>query len=117
MTWVPLFSVSSQDFDDDLALLKKLFQLFETKSKFSNGYKFSSEAQFAMGWWFYDIYVKVGFIKRLVEVEHLSNNRVKDEKEILKIIQDEFKYNNSKARVKFHGQKPFMARYWSWLMK
>lgn len=114
---MPLFSVSSQDFEADIELLKKIFQLFEEKSRVSNGYKFSGEAKFAMGWWFYDIYVKKGFIKKLVETEHISNKKAKDERAILKIIQDELKRNSSKARVKFHGKKPFMAKYWAWLMK
>ncbi len=117
MTWMPIFSISSQDFDKDLKILKSIFNEFEAKCKVDNGYKFSSEAEFAMGWWFYDVYVRVEFIKKLVEIAHMSNNSVKDERDIMKIIQKNFKQNKSVARVKIHGEKPFMSGYWSWLMK
>ena len=84
---MPIFSISSQDFDKDLKILKSIFNEFEAKCKVDNGYKFSSEAEFAMGWWFYDVYVRVEFIKKLVEIAHMSNNSVKDERDIMKIIQ------------------------------
>ena len=117
MTWISIFSVSSQDFDNNLKILKSIFNEFEAKCKVENGYKFSIEAEFAMGWWFYDVFVRVEFIKKLVEIAHLSNSSVKDERDIMKIIQKNFKQNNSVARVKIHGDKPFMSGYWSWLMK
>jgi|TARA_B100001540_G_C15656969_1_gene573746 hypothetical protein len=117
MTWIPIFSISSQDFDTDLKLLKSIFNEFEAKCKVEHGYKFSPEAEFAMGWWFYDVYVRAEFIKKLVETAHLSNSSIKDERGIMKIIQKNFKQNSSVARVKIHGDKPFMAGYWSWLLK
>ena len=40
-----------------------------------------------MGWWFYDVFVRVEFIKKLVEVARLANSSVKDERDIMKIIQ------------------------------
>lgn len=117
MTWIPLFEISSRNFDEDIAILKKIFHAFEKKIHYTNGFKFSSEAQFAMGWWFYSIYVKAGFIKKLVEIEHMNNPKALDEKAILQLILIRLKHENSNARVKFHGDKPFFARYWSWLMK
>lgn len=56
--FVPLLSISSQEPDYDLATLKEIFNSFEKKVKTIHGYKFSSEAQSVMGWWFYDIYAK-----------------------------------------------------------
>ena len=117
MTWVPIFEVSSKDFEGDIDLLKKIFGVFEKQIHFKDGYRFSPEAQFAMGWWFYTIYVKIGFVKELVNFEHNLNSKVKDEKGILEMVKKQLKSNKSSARVKFHGEKPFFGRYWSWLMK
>ena len=117
MTWIPLFEISSRDFDDDIGLLKTIFTSFENKIHYDDGFKFSEEAQFAMGWWFYSIYVKTGFIKKLVEFEHMANPKILDEHDILESVSEKLKDKKSKARVKFHGDKPFFARYWSWLMK
>ena len=117
MTWIPLFEIASKDFDDDIRHLKKIFHSFETKIHQQDGYKFSDEAQLAMGWWFYNIYVKAGFIKKLVEFEHMKNPKIQDENGILRMVNEHLQHNNSKARVKFHEDKPFFARYWSWLMK
>lgn len=117
MSWIPIFSISSLNFEEDLEILKKIFNGSEKKMQSQKGYKFSDEAQFAMGWWFYDVYLQEEFIKKIVEVKHMENNKIKDERGILELIQKEFKKNKSKARIKFHGKKPFLARYWSWLMK
>ena len=70
-----------------------------------------------MGWWFYTIYVKVGFIKQIVEFEHAKNPKIRDENGILSLVSKEIKKTGSHAQVTFHGDKPIFARYWSWLMK
>ena len=70
-----------------------------------------------MGWWFYTIYVKIGFIRGIVEHEHASDPGVRDERGILCMVQREMRRQKSKARVKFHADKPFFARYWAWLMR
>ena len=41
---------------------------------------FECKFEFAMGWWFYTIYVKIGFIKKLVEYNHTRDPKIKDEK-------------------------------------
>ena len=117
MTWIPLFEIASQHFDEDISLLKKIFNSFEKRIHYDHGFKFSAEAQFAMGWWFYTIYVKAGFIKKLVEFEHMANPKILDENGVLRIVNEKLKEKKSKARVKFHGDKPIFARYWAWLMK
>lgn len=117
MTWVPLFEISSKDFEEDINLLKKIFGDFEKQIHFQDGYQFSSEAQFGMGWWFYTIYVKIGFIKGLVSYHHGMNSKIKDERGILELVERQLKSDKSSARIKFHGQKPVLSRYWSWLMR
>lgn len=117
MTWLPIFEISSKDFEEDVSALKKIFGGFERQIHFKDGYKFSPEAQFAMGWWFYTVYVKIGFVKELVTYHHSLDSKVKDEHAILKMVQEQLKQQRSTMRVKFHGKKPIFARYWSWLMK
>ena len=70
-----------------------------------------------MGWWFYTIYVKIGFIKELVEYNHIRDPKIKDEKAILKIVQNYLKMQKSKARVKFDRDKPTFGGYWHWLLR
>jgi hypothetical protein len=106
VTWIPIFEVASKNFDEDLKSLNH-----------KDGYRFSSEAQFAMGWWFYTIYVKIGFVKELVEHNHGIDKKVKDERAILKIVQNYLKIQKSTAKIKFHGKKPIFTSYWSWLMR
>jgi len=117
MTWFPLYSISSQKFEEDLAILKKIFGAFDKKTHSLHGYKFSKEAKFVMGWWFYDIYVQKSFIQKLVEIEHIRNNKIKDERGIMKIIQNTLKARKSKARIKFHGEKPLYFGYWPWILR
>ena len=65
MTWAPIFYVSSQDFEGDIKSLKTVFSQFEKQIHQKDGYRFSPDAEFAMGWYFYTIYVKIGFIKKI----------------------------------------------------
>ncbi len=117
MTWVSLFYVSSQDFDGDVKSLKTVFSMFEKQIHQKNGFRFSPKAEFAMGWYFYTIYVKIGFIKKLVEHNHTHDPKVKNEKVILKIVQDYLKMKKSKARIKFDGDKPTLGGYYHWLLR
>ena len=117
MTWVPLFYVSSQDFDGDVKSLKTVFSQFEKQIHQNDGYRFSPEAEFAMGWCFYTIYVKIGFIKKLVEYNHIRDPKVKDEKAILKIVQNYLKMQKSKARIKFDRDKPTLGGYYHLLLR
>lgn len=117
MTWIPLFKISSKDFDKDLAVLKKIMNSFELKVHIKNGYKFSTEAQFAMGWWFYDIFVKAEFIKKLVQHEHNYNPKIKDEGDIMNIIQKQLKQNGTNTKIKNISDPSLFQRYWTWLLK
>jgi hypothetical protein len=117
MTWTSLFYVSSQDFDGDIKSLKTVFSQFEKQIHQKDGYRFSPDAEFAMGWYFYTIYVKIGFIKKLVEYNHTRDPKVKDEKAILKIVQNYLKVQKSKARVKFDRDKPTFGEYHHWLLR
>jgi len=60
---------------------------------------------------------KIGFIKELVEYNHTRDPKIKDEKAILKIVQNYLKMQKSKARVKFDRDKPTLGGYWHWLLR
>ena len=90
---------------------------FEVQVHVKNGYKFSSEAQFAMGWWFYEIFVKVEFIKKLVQFEHNYNSKIKDERDIMNVIQKQLKQNGSNAEIKYISDTSLFQKYWTWLLK
>lgn len=116
MTWVPIFEVASKHFEEDIRALREIFGGLEGQARFREGYKFSPEAQHAMGWWFYTVYVKIGFIRKLVAYRHSVDPAANDERAVLRLVREQLKSQKSTARVKFHGQKPILARYWSWLM-
>ena len=117
MTWVPIFKIASKDFDNDLYVLKKIMDSFEKKIHLKNGFKFSSEAQFAMGWWFYEIFVKIEFIKKLVQMEHNYNPKIRDEKDIMNIIQKQLKQNGVQVKIKLVSDPSLFQRYWTWLLR
>ena len=117
MTWASLFYVSSQDFDGDIKSLKTVFSQFEKQIHQKDGYRFSPDAEFAMGWYFYTIYVKIGFIKKLVEYNHTRDPKIKDEKAILKIVQNYLKTKKSKARIKFDRDKPTLGGFFLLLLR
>ncbi len=117
MTWIPIFKVASIDFDSDLNILKKIMDSYEQKIHFDNGYKFSPDAQLAMGWWFYEVFVKIEFFKKLVQIEHDCNQKIQNERDILKIIQKQFKASGSKAKITINSKPSVFKRYWVWLLR
>lgn len=117
MAWLPIFEIASRHFEEDVSRLRKVFEGFEKQIRFKEGYRLSPEAQYAMGWWFYTVYVKAGFIKELVAYYHSLDPGAKDERAILRLVRGQLKSQKSTARVKFHGKKPVFAGYWSWLMR
>ena len=90
---------------------------FEIKVHIKNGYKFSSDAKLAMGWWFYEIFVKIEFFKKLVKMEHQINPKIKDERDVVELIQNQVKKSGSKARVKLVSKPSIFTKYWTWLLK
>jgi len=70
-----------------------------------------------MGWWFYEILVKIEFFKNLVQMEHYSNPKIKDERDIMDLIQIQLKKSGSKAKLKIHTKNSIFQKYWAWLLK
>ncbi len=116
MTWVPLFEIASKDFEADLALVKEAMGALERRAGHPGGYKLDAEAEFAMGWWFYTVHAKIGFVRDLVERMHGADPGARDEGAALRELQERLGEGGSGARARMHAEKPPFRRYWSWLM-
>lgn len=119
---IPFLSIASREFEKDLNVLKLVMNQFEKRSHSENAYRFSERAQMAAGWWFYDVYVTPDFLQRIFEIFLPSEEFMSRDKKSATIkIVDEFQLqmtkNGSEARVKMHGDIPFAAPWWSWLMR
>ena len=112
----PTFVVASQDFERDLSILKDVLNQFEMKTNYKDSFKFSEKSQKAAGWWFYEIYCKPDFMEKVTHVES-TDKKIDSERKILEVIQLKLKQNDSSARIKLYKDKPFLVRWWTWLMK
>lgn len=112
----PTFVVASLNFERDLTILKDVLNKLEMKTNYKDSYKFAEKGQKAAGWWFYEIYCKSDFIEKAIELEY-ADNKIESERKMLEIIQDKLKQNNSNARIRLYKDKPFLSRWWIWLMR
>ena len=76
----------------------------------------------AAGWWFYDVYVTPDFLQRIFEIllpreEFTSRDKKSATIKIIEMFQSQMAKYGSEARVKMHGDIPFAAPWWSWLMR
>ena len=115
MTKQPLFSAMTTDFDADIKNFKEILNELELKTHTKNGYKFSTDAKMAAGWWFFEIYMEQEFARNIIESDMINKKKGRDR--ILKDIEEQLKKRKSKARLRFFDDYPLMRRYWSWLMK
>ncbi len=119
---IPFLSIASLEFDKDLNALKVIMSQLEKRTHSENAYRFSERAQMAAGWWIYDVFVIPKFLQRifqtLIPQEELSSRDKKSATiKIVDMFQLQMKKNGSEARVKMHGDIPFAAPWWSWLMR
>lgn len=112
----PTFVVASQNFEQDVAILKNILNQLEMKTKYKDSYKFAEKGQKAAGWWFYEIYCKSDFMDKVVELESV-NKKIQSDRRVSEIIQEKLKQNNSTARIRLYKDKPFLSRWWIWLMR
>ena len=115
MTKQPLFSAMTTDFDADIKNFKEILNELELKTHTKTGYKFSTDAKMAAGWWFFEIYMEQEFARNIIESDMINKKKGRDR--ILKYIEEQLKKRKSKARLRFFDDYPLMRRYWSWLMK
>ena len=119
---IPLLSVRSTKFEEDLDLIKLILNQFEKKMHLENGYRFSDRAEMAAGWWFYDVYVTPEFLQSLFrlalpEKEFSSVDKKSAASRLIGMFSDQLKKNGSEASIKMYGDIPFAAPWWAWLMK
>jgi len=119
---IPFLTVMSTDFEKDLAAVRLVLAQLEKRVHVEKGYRLSERAEMAAGWWFYDIFATPEFLQGLFQIalpkEEFSSNDVKSATlKIVGMLQDQLKKNGSEARVKMHGDRPFAAPWWGWLMK
>lgn len=119
---IPLLSVRSTSFEEDLDLMRRILKQFEQKVHVENGYRFSERAEMAAGWWFYDIYVTPEFLQGLFRLalpkeEFSSNDKKSAVNRLVGMFSDQLKKSGSEARIKMYGDIPFAAPWWAWLMK
>lgn len=114
----PFFTIISNNFERTLKS-KRMFSAFETMTHTEHGFKLSDRAEMAAGWWFYDIFVNQEFATKIFQM--IIPEGVRDKKSATVRIIDAFremlrKYG-SEAKIKMHGDIPFAAPWWAWLMR
>ena len=119
---IPFLSIASREFEKDLSALKLVLSQLEKRTHFENAYRFSEGAEMAAGWWFYNIFVTPEFLQQIFQIvlphEELTS---KDKKsatiKLVDMFESQMRKNGSDARVKMHGDIPFAAPWWAWLMR
>jgi hypothetical protein len=94
----------------------------EKRAHSESAYRFSERAQMAAGWWFYDVFVTQEFLQKIFQIflpqeEFTSQDKKSDTIKIVDMFQSQMRKNGSEARVQMHGDIPFAAPRWSWLMR
>jgi hypothetical protein len=119
---ISFLSIASREFEKDLNALKLVMNQLEKRTHSENAYRFSERAQMAAGWWFYDVFVTQEFLQKIFQIflpqeEFTSRNKKSATIKIVDMFQSQMRKNGSEARVKMHGDIPFAAPWWSWLMR
>ena len=115
----PFFTVVSNSFEKDLDIVKRIFSAFEKMTHTDVGFKLSERAEMAAGWWFYDVFVNEEFATKIFQT--ILPEGVRDKKsatiKIVDAFQDQLRKYGSEAKIKMHGDIPFAAPWWAWLMR
>jgi hypothetical protein len=117
---IPLLAVRSVDFEKDLKILKQIMGQLEARTHSENAFRFSERAEMAAGWWFYDILVSPEFLQKIFQLllpPGSPRNKKSASIKIVDMLQDQLKKSGSSAWVKMHGDMPFAAPWWAWLMR
>jgi hypothetical protein len=117
--YIPFLTVVSNNFEKDLSLVKNMLAASEKMTHAENDFKLSERAEMAAGWWFYDIFVTRDFLQKLFQ--QLVPEGVHDRKtatiKIVDFFQGQLRKYGSEAKIKMHGDIPFAAPWWAWLMR
>jgi hypothetical protein len=113
----PTLVMASQNIESDVAVLKKILDSFEESAGYQDGYIFDEKGEMAAGWWFIEIHIKPDLMDKIIEGGPLENRKIRDDTDILEIIQDNLKQKGSTARIRLYRKKPFLVSWWKWLLK
>jgi hypothetical protein len=119
---IPFLSIASRELERDLDALRLILNQVEKRTHSENAYRFSERAEMAAGWWFYDVFVTAEFLQRLFQIvlprkELSSQDKKSATIKLVDIFQGQLKKSGSDVRVKMHGDIPFAAPWWAWLMR
>jgi len=114
----PFLTVVSNNFEKDLLLLKNILAASEKMTHTERGYKLSDRAEMAAGWWFYDVLITHDFLQKIFR--QILPPDIRDRKtatiKIVDAFQEQLRKYGSEAKLKMHGDMPFAAPWWAWLM-
>ena len=114
----PFLTVVSNNFEKDLLLLKNILAASEKMTHTERGYKLSDRAEMAAGWWFYDVLITHDFLQKIFQ--QILPPDIRDRKtatiKIVDAFQEQRRKYGSEAKLKMHGDMPFAAPWWAWLM-
>lgn len=113
--WIPFFEVASKDLDVDAPLLRSILDGIQQAVCCRDGYKLDSEAQFAMGWWFYTVYVREEFVR--AAMRHINEKNPRDETAFLDLVKGRLRAKGSAASISLHKKRSLFGRHWVWLMR
>lgn len=111
----PTFVVASKNLESDVSALKKILGELVAKAGNNSAYKLAEKGQLAAGWWFYEIYLNPQIITKILEIEFVDKK--KTERDLLEMMQANLKQKGSSARIRLYKDKPFLAKWWAWLLK
>ena len=117
---IPFLAVASNNFDKDLAIIRKVLNNLEKRVHSEEGYRLSTRAEMAAGWWFYDVFVTRGFLLSVFQTILPPNSYQNKGTAALKIIdmlQNQIKKYGSEAKINIHREIPFAGPWWAWLMR
>ena len=117
--WIPLYKVASKNLDLDAPILREIFGQLQAAAHCtpSPAYRLDAEAQYAMGWWFFVIHVREGFVRGVLEHMRARDPGARDERAVLEEMRRRLKSRGSTATINHNGDRSIFAKYWSWLMR
>jgi len=113
----PTFVVASKDVDKDTIFLRKILEELQKETNYQQGYTISDKGTLAAGWWFYEVSLKPEFVEKIIQTRTTIGKKIKNERDILEIIQADLTQNASGARIRLYKDKPLFIQWWKWILK
>lgn len=117
-----VFSVSSTKLEDDVKAIRSLMDDLATtvhSGNAGNHYVFSSDAVYAMGWYFYELSISRELVKKLLNIYGKEILAIKGrgiEQKFSNWLRTKLEQRNCDARVKPKSEREFRG-FWPWLLR